>query len=658
EMAENLSHLGIKVTLVEMASQVMTPLDFELAQIVHIHMRDKGVNLILNNGVKAFENAGKQVLLADGKVINTEMTVLAIGVKPENSLAKSASLAIGEKNGILVNEFLQTSDPTIYAIGDAMETKDFVTRKNNLIPLAGPANKQGRIAADNIYDKQEKYLGALGTSAVKVFDLTAASTGINEKTLKALNLKYNAVHIHPGSNAGYYPGSSTISLKILYNPETEEIYGAQGVGMAGVDKRIDILATAIFAKVKAHCLKSIELAYAPPFSSAKDPVNMLGFVIENIDRGQVKIFQWHEVEDLIKQKAFLLDVREELEVSLGTIPTSINIPFSQIRSSLDKLPKDKPIYLFCQSGVRGHSVTRILKQMGYDAYNLSGGYKTYSYVYDEENISNEEIDDAGFLKVDPTKEKEAKPMENKTIALNVNACGLQCPGPIVEVYKALKNLKDGDILEIKATDPGFMKDIKAWADKTKNTLVDVSLKDGIVTAQVQKGTVSLEENKDVIVSSNKENTTIVVFSQDLDKAIAAFIIATGAASMGKKVSLFFTFWGLNILRKSKKARVKKTFIEKMFGKMMPRGTKKLPISNMNMLGMGPKMIKYIMKKKNVDSLQTLMTNANSLGIKIIACAMSMDIMGIKKEELLDGIEIAGVATYLSETTEANHNLFI
>lgn len=659
EMAENLNHLGINVTLVEMAAQVMTPLDFELAVIVHTHMQDKGVNLILNNAVKEFKNNGKQILLSDGKVIDTDMIILAIGIKPENYLAKESGLAIGDRGGILTNDFLQTTDPEIYAIGDAIETKDFITKQSNLIPLAGPANKQGRIAADNIFGKKEQYHGALGTSAVKAFDLTAASTGNNEKNLKKLNLPYQALHIHPGSHAGYYPGSATISMKILYNPETEEIYGAQAVGLDGVDKRIDVLATALASKMKVTDLKNLELAYAPPFSSAKDPVNMLGFVAENVQRGLIKTFQWYEVNDLIASKAFILDVREEIETELGNIEGSVNIPFAEIRSNLDKLPKDKPIYLFCHSGVRGHSVTRILRQRGFDAYNLSGGYKTYQNVYKADEVSshNHEIDDSGFLKIDPTIEKE-KPMKEKTITLSVNACGLQCPGPIVQVYKSLQTLKDGEVLEITATDPGFMRDIKSWADKTKNTLLDVTLKDGIVTAQVQKGNAALEDNKDVMVSNGKENTTIVVFSQDLDKAIAAFIIATGAASMGKKVSLFFTFWGLNILRKPKKVRVKKTMIEKMFGKMMPRGAKKLPISNMNMGGMGPKMIRYIMKKKNVDSLQVLMAQANSLGVKIIACAMSMDIMGIKKEELLDGIDIAGVATYLGETTEANHNLFI
>jgi len=324
-----------------------------------------------------------------------------------------------------------------------------------------------------------------------------------------------------------------------------------------------------------------------------------------------------------------------------------------------EIPKDKTINVYCQSGIRAYSSTRILQQSGYTVRNLDGGYLTYQCATAscDNPTGKAELDDSGILKIEP-KTEGVPTMENITKKISVNACGLQCPGPIVELYKALQTMKDGEVLEVTATDPGFFKDVKAWTEKTGNTLLDVKLENKIVTASIKKGTIDLSKNKDVVVSQGKENTTIVVFSQDLDKAIAAFIIATGAASMGKKVSLFFTFWGLNILRKPKHVKVAKNFIEKMFGFMMPRGVDRLPISNMNMLGMGPLMIKGIMKKKNVSSLQALMTNALQMGVKIQACAMSMDIMGIKQEELIDGIDIVGVATYLADTTEANHNLFI
>lgn len=656
EMMENLHHLGLKVTLVEMADQLLAPIDSEMATILHSYVREQGVTLILKDGVKQFEDNGKHIQLSSGHMVESDLTILAIGVKPENELAKNAGLTLGARGGIHVNDYLQTNDPSIYAIGDATEVTDYVNRGQAMIPLAGPANKQGRIAADNIYGRNESYQGAMGTSVAKVFHLIIGATGNNEKTLKSLGVPYQAIHIHPGSHAGYYPGSSTISMKLLFNPFDETIYGAQAIGMEGVDKRIDVIATAIYARMKVSYLKNLELAYAPPFSSAKDPVNMLGFVADNLLRGHIKTTQWSEIESLIAQNAFILDARDQVEFELGAIPTSVNIPFTQIRSRLSEIPQNQTIYVTCQTGIRAYSTCRILNQFGYDARNIDGGYKTYQCVYLPDAASGciTSVDDAGFMKIDELIQ-EKPTMENEIITLEVNACGMQCPGPIVQVYKAIQTIKEGEVLRIQATDYGFLKDIKNWADKSGHRLLNLNTEGGIITATIQKGQKQTVNNE---VTSSKENTTIVVFSQDLDKAIAAFIIATGAASMGKKVSLFFTFWGLNILRKDAHVKVKKTFIERMFGFMMPRGVKKLPISNMNMLGMGPAMIRSIMKKKNVDSLSQLMSNAMEMGVKVVACAMSMDIMGIKKEELIDNIEIAGVATYLSDTTEANHNLFI
>ncbi len=657
EMAENLHHLGLDVTIVEMADQVMAPIDREMAAIVHQHIVDQGVQLILKDGVKAFEEAGKRIVLSSGTVLQSDLTILSIGVRPENQLAKASGLDLSKAGGIKVNPSLQTSDPDIYAIGDTSEVTDYLFGKPAMIPLAGPANKQGRIVADHINGLANSYVGSLGTAIAKVFDLAVGSTGMNEKTLIANQVPYKVIHTHPGSHAGYYPGSSTISMKILYHPETFQIYGAQAIGGEGVDKRIDVIATALYAKLKITDLKNIDFAYAPPFSSAKDAVNMLGFVAENLENDLIETYQWHEIAKLVEDKAYFLDVREPVEFELGAILSAHNIPFTQIRARMNEIPKDAPIYVYCLSGIRAYSVCRILSQNGYNVKNLDGGYKTYLCTTETAKPAcHKDIDDSGYIKTELV--KEIKLMDNKNITLNVDACGLQCPGPIVQLYKALQTAQEGDVIEITATDPGFYKDVKTWADKTGNTLISLEKGDKIVTAKIQKGKVALSENKDVVVSNQKENTTIVVFSQDLDKAIAAFIIASGAASMGKKVSLFFTFWGLNILRKPKHVKVKKSFIEKMFGFMMPRGVNRLPISNMNMLGMGPLMIKGIMKKKNVDSLQVLMKNAQSMGVKITACAMSMDIMGIKAEELIDGIEIAGVATYLGDTTEANHNLFI
>jgi|AntAceMinimDraft_17_1070374.scaffolds.fasta_scaffold09019_4 CoA-disulfide reductase len=659
EMAENLHELGLNVSLVEMANQVLAPLDFEMAQYLHRHIIDQNVKLFLNNGIKAFSEEGKVVVLNNDKQLEADLIIFAIGVKPDNQLAKAANINLGKKGGILVNEYLETNQPDIYAVGDVIEVKDTITGNLTLIPLAGPANRQARIVANNIAGHKEKYLGTQGTSVAKVFDFTAGTTGVNEKFLKSIKAEYDVIHIHPGSHAGYYPGSATISMKVLYNPKTEEIYGAQAVGMDGVDKRIDVLATAIKAGMKITDLRNIELAYAPPFSSAKDPINMIGYVAENKKNGIVNTINFDKINDLVKQGEYLLDVREVIENEIGTIQGSVNIPLGELRDRLSELPKNKTIYVFCQVGIRGYIGTRILMQNGFDAINLDGGYKSYSCVYDTELTQHCcDTDDEGNMLLEETLAENSQMNEIKEVTLKVDACGLQCPGPIVQLYKSLETLNNGEVLEIKATDPGFKVDVRKWAEKTGNTLLSLNSEGKTFVATVQKGSKALNVSTENKVIEDKNGTTIVVFSQDLDKAIAAFIIAQGAATMGKKVSLFFTFWGLNVLRQAKKVRVRKDFMEKMFGWMMPRGPKKLPISNMNMGGMGSKMIKSIMKKKNVDALEVMMSTAIELGVNLQACAMSMDIMGIKKEELIDGIEVVGVATYLADTTTANHNLFI
>jgi NADPH-dependent 2,4-dienoyl-CoA reductase/sulfur reductase-like enzyme/peroxiredoxin family protein/TusA-related sulfurtransferase/rhodanese-related sulfurtransferase len=660
EMMENLHHLGMKVTLIEMAPQIMNMFDFEMAQIMHQHIVEQGISLILSDGVKSFDQEGKQITLASGTKVMTDLIIFAIGVKPDNKLAKDAGLELTERGAVKVDEHMLTSDEDIYAIGDVVEVPHIVSKKHMLAALAGPANKQGRFVANHICGIDDTYEGTLATSAAKLLELNIASTGLNEKTLKQLNLPYKAIHIHPTSHASYYPNAEPMALKVLFDPATEEIYGAQAVGGEGVDKRIDVIATAIYAKMKVTSLKNLDLAYAPPFSSAKDPVNMIGFVADNILKGMVDTITWNEMHELAAKGSYVLDIRERAEYMLEYLPGSVNIPLTELRDHLDEIPKDQPVYVYCHVGTRGYTASRILKQNGFNVKNLDGGFKSYSCVFDHDGseICFTLIDELGIPVVDQKKMEEAMPVvDEKKVKISVDACGLQCPGPIVKVYQTMQELNDQEILEVKATDPGFMKDIKAWADKTGNTLLNIEKEGKTITAYLKKGTPK-QSKQGFEVKESPQGTTIVVFSQDLDKAIAAFIIASGAKSLGKDVSLFFTFWGLNILRRTKKVRVKKAFMEKMFGFMMPRGTKKLPISNMNMMGMGPKMIKGIMKKKNVDSLETLMTNAQAMGVKIVACAMSMDIMGIKEEELIDGVEVAGVASYLADTMQANHNLFI
>ncbi|MCA0174245.1 CoA-disulfide reductase [Bacillus sp. RAR_GA_16] len=380
EMAENLSDLGMNVTLIEMANQIMPPLDFEMAAIVHQHLRDKGIHLILNDGVKAFENNGTKVLTINGKEIDTDLIILSIGVRPENELAIHAGLSVGTRGGIQVNEYLQTSDSSIYAIGDAIEVRCYINKQPTMIPLAWPANRQGRLVADNMYGNKTPYNGTLGTSIAKVFDYTVATTGNNEKTLNSLGIAYEVVHVHPGSHAGYYPDASAIALKLIFDKETGKIFGAQAVGKDGVDKRIDVIATAIKGGLTVLDLPDLELAYAPPYSSAKDPVNMAGYVASNIVEGMMETIQWHEIDAIVKNGGTLIDVRNPAEYEKGFIKGSINLPVDELRRKLHYLPQGETIYVHCQVGLRGYIASRILRENGFETVNLDGGYRTYEQV--------------------------------------------------------------------------------------------------------------------------------------------------------------------------------------------------------------------------------------------------------------------------------------
>lgn len=663
EMAENLHARGIEITLVEASEQVMVPLDIEMASIIHEHLIDKNVELILKDGVKGFEDKGKKIILKSGKEIVTDMIILSIGVRPETTIAKKANLKLNERGAIVVDKFMKTSDPSIYALGDAVEVMDFVNKKQTMIPLAWPANRQGRIVADNICGKNTEYKGTLGSSVAKVFDYTVATTGNNEKTLKRLGIEYNSIHIHPGSHAGYYPGSFPIAFKLLFDPKSGKIFGAQGVGLDGVEKRIDVLSTAIKGNLTVFDLQDVEPCYAPPYNSAKDPVNMLGYYAANIIDGLTKIIQWNEIDKLDNEKSVIIDVREKFELVTGKFNNSINIPLGELRERLNEIPKDKNIYVTCQVGLRGYVASRILEQNGIKCTNIDGGVKTYLYVKRaEESIKNQHKNNKEIKDEVAVMKLEDLDITEINANITLNACGLQCPGPIKRVFEEIKKMEDGNILEVKASDPGFLKDIKSWCDSTGNTLLksEFNNTDKAFVAYIKKGTakVSKENTSSSPNVVEKNGATLVVFSGDLDKAIASFIIATGAASMGKEVTMFFTFWGLNILKNQNKPKVSKDAMEKMFDVMLPAHPGKLPLSQMNMMGMGPAMIKQIMKKHNVDSLETLIKNAIDMGVKVVACSMSMELMGIKKEEFIDGVEIGGVASYLGATEDSGLNLFI
>lgn len=645
EMAENFSHLGIDVSIIELSNQVMGPADYEIAAQIHNYLREKGIILHLEDGVKSFESSESLSINLNSSIkIDVDFAIFAIGVKPESKLAVESGLEIGKTGGILVNSRLQTSDSDIYALGDAIEVIDLVSQAPALIPLAGPANKQGRIVADNICGIDSEYKATQGTAILKLFDLQIGMTGNSEKALKRNNISYLKTYIHGTSHASYYPEAFPLLIKLLFSPDDGKILGAQAIGLEGIDKRIDVIATAIKFEKTVKDLIELELSYAPPFGSAKDPVNIAGMVAENILKNKVKLVHFDEIEELSKD-SLIIDVRTELERSIGKIENSIHIPLEQLRTRFNEIPKDKIIVLYCTKGLKSYFASRILLQKGFEnVYSLSGGYLLYKQILLDKNNKGKKI---------MNQNKEL--VKNVSVSIQIDACGMQCPGPIMKLSEKIKELENGQVIEISTTDSGFKLDVASWCNSTGNKILNIETENKIIKAQIQKGVEPTTEKTQVVSDSGAQ--TIVVFSNDLDKAIASFIIANGAAAAGKQVSMFFTFWGINILRKPG-VNVKKGIVDKMFGFMMPKGVNNLTLSKMNMFGLGSIMMKMVMKNKNVHSLAELIEAAKNNGVKMIVCNMSMDVMGIKPEELIDGVELGGVASYINESSKANSNLFI
>lgn len=634
EMAENLAHLGIDTKLVELSDQILAPVDYEVACFAQNEMRANGVELILSDGVKSFSD--NEIELTSGRKISSDIVILSIGVKPETTLAQKAGLEVNR--GIKVNDCMQTSDFDIFAGGDSVEVKSFVTGEDVLIPLAGPANRQGRIIADNIFGINSVYKKSQGTSVLKVFDYTVAAVGYNEKLLKREGIPYWKILTFGNSHAGYYPDATSTFYKLLFNNEGK-ILGAQAVGQEGVEKRIDVISSVMRNGGNIQDLLDSELCYAPPYSSAKDPVNILGMCADNVLRGFVKPAYYEDIEG-----SFVVDVRIPASYNTKTIDGAVNIPLAQLRERAGEIPTDKKVILVCDSGYTSYLASRILIQKGFNnVYSLMAGMKLYKEIQrDKESKVTKKVSAQALT----------KSSEN---VLKVDACGLSCPGPIMKLAENISNIQEGEVLEISSTDKGFYADVEAWCNSTNNTLLNLDNKDKKIVATIQKGQAIPQNHNNQI--QTKKAQTIVVFSNDLDKALAAFIIANGAKASGHDVTLFFTFWGLNILRKEN-VTVKKSFIDKMFGFMMPKGADKLTLSKMNMGGVGSMMMKWVMKNKNISTLKELITQAQANGVKFIACQMSMDVMGIKKEELIDGVEIGGVAKYIAESSNSNSNLFI
>ena len=663
EMAENLHHAGIAVSVVEMGNQVMAPIDFSMAAYIHQHLTQKGVSLYLEEGVTHFQRTeqGITVFLKSGKTILADMVLLSIGVRPATALAQQAGLKLGETGGIWVDEHLETSEKDIYAVGDAIEYPHPLTGKPWLNYLANPANRQGRIVADNmVFGNTVSYEGAIGTSIAKVFDMTVASTGLAAKRLKQWGMEYQSSVTHSSSHAGYYPDALPLTLKLTFHPETGKLYGAQCVGYEGVDKRIDQIAGLIKHGGTVYDLMETEHAYAPPFSSAKDPIAIAGYVASNIISGAMPVISWRELLEQ-KENVMLIDTRTAEEFSFGTISGAVNIPLDEMREHLAEIPTDKPVVLFCAVGLRGYLAQRILMGRGYrNVRNLTGGYKSYSAAT-APLPSPSAPAGGGSSSASSTAASDddvsAAVSASKKETLKINACGLQCPGPIMQVKKAMDSIAVGERVEIVATDAGFARDASAWCDTTGNKLVEKYEEKGRYTVVIEKGDPACACPSNGHTGGGR-GKTLILFSDDLDKALATFVLANGAAATGQKVSIFFTFWGLNVLKKVQKPVVQKDFFGKMFGMMLPSSSLKLKLSQMNMFGMGSRMMRFLMKRKGIDSLESLRSQALAQGVEFIACQMSMDMMGIRREELLDAVTIGGVATYMERADKANVNLFI
>lgn len=653
EMAENLHAAGAHVSVVEMGNQVMAPVDFSIASYVHQHLLQKGVSLFLEQSVERFERKGDKlyVFFKEGEILTTDIVILSIGVRPETTLAKTAGIKIGETGGVWVDNYLETSTKDIYAVGDAIEFPHPLTGKPYLNHLANPANRQGRIVADNmVFGNTTTYEGAIATSIAKVFDMTVASTGLAAKRLKQMGIEYTSSTTHSASHAGYYPDALPLTIKLTFDSGSGKLYGAQSVGFNGVDKRIDQIALLIKNGGTIYDLMKVEHAYAPPFSSAKDPIAIAGYVANNVINGMMPTVSWRDMKNIDHNKVLLLDVRTPAEYSLGSIEGAVNIPLDELRSRINEIPTDKSIYVFCAIGLRGYLALKILTGRGFEnVKNLSGGYETYSTaimpVYNRKPTAPTD----GKTNIDTHTMKQ----EIKT--LKIDACGLQCPGPVLKIKQAMDSIGEGERIEMTATDAGFARDAQAWCNTTGNTLISNSVEKGKYTVIIEKGS---PKTFNAVTPCDDRSNTLIMFSDDLDKALATFVLANGAAATGRKTTIFFTFWGLNVIKKVSKPKVKKDIFGRMFGMMLPSNSLKLHLSKMSMFGIGDRLMRHIMKQKGIESLESLRKQAIDNGVEFIACQMSMDVMGIKKEELLDGITIGGVATYMERAENANVNLFV
>jgi len=662
EMAENLHERGVRVEVVEMADQIMPPLDRELTTTVENYLRAHDIALHLRTAAAAFTerpDGRTRVELKDSTFIDTDLVIMAAGVRPNTGLAVAAGLELGPCGGIKVDRHMQTSDPDIYAAGDAVEVEHTVLPGTWLIPLAGPANRQGRVAAENVCGRDTVFESTQGTSIVKVFDMVAGGTGASEKQLVAAGVPFDAVQTHPHGHAGYYPGTAMMHVKVLFAPDTGRILGAQIAGFDGVDKRLDVLATALRAGMTVYDLETLELSYAPPFGSAKDPVNMIGFVASNTLRGDLSL--WHASDyPQATDGARIIDVRGPDEFSLWHLPGAENVPLETLRRQQAEWDRTTPIRLYCAVGFRSYLAYRVLVQRGFtDVKTLSGGMATFRAYHD---VAPTEIDAPVpvISYAETSTVPTGAPAASTGVLVDLDCTGLACPGPIMKLQDAVKALAPGDEILAHVSDSGFRLDAPAWAARNGHTILSLTPEGPGYAARIRKGapvgaaTVALSGP----ASHLKDKKSFVVFSGELDKVLAAFILANGAVAMGDEVSMFFTFWGLNALKREDPPARARSVMDRMFGAMMPSGAERLKLSTLNMLGGGTKLMKKVMKDHQVPSLTELIASAQAGGVRLVGCTMTMDLLGIAPEDLIAGVELGGVATFLGEANESNGAFFI
>jgi NADPH-dependent 2,4-dienoyl-CoA reductase/sulfur reductase-like enzyme/peroxiredoxin family protein/rhodanese-related sulfurtransferase/TusA-related sulfurtransferase len=663
EVAENFHHRGVQTVIVEMADQIIPPLDRELTTQMESYIRAFGIELQLGTQAAAFSETSDgrlRVELKNNEFIETDLVVLAAGVRPSTSLADEAGVELGPRGGIKVDAHMRTNLDDVYAAGDAVEVEHLILPGPYLVPLAGPANRQGRVAAENMCGRDTTFGQVQGTSIVKMFDMVAGGTGANQRQLTQARIPFERVQVHPSGHAGYYPGTAKMHLKVLFEPGTGKLLGAGCVGFDGVDKRIDVLATAIRAGLTIFDLQELELAYAPPFGSAKDPINMAGFVGSNLLKGDVHLWYPSEYPGAT-EGARIIDVRGPSEFAIWHLPAAENVPLPTIREQCEDWDRDVPLRVYCAVGFRSYLAYRALVQRGFtDVKMLSGGMNTFRAFHDvplEDEVDSYEpvVNYAEQVTGANTGKSASVTVAATGVSVDLDCTGLACPGPIMKLQQRIDELNPGDEVLVHVSDPGFRLDAPAWAATNGHEMLDIRPEGPGYAATFRKGGGVAEG---AAAARIRDKKTLVVFSGDFDRVLAAFILANGAAAMGDEVSMFFTFWGLNALRRADPPERERSAMDRAFAAMMPSGPDKMPLSTMNMLGGGPAMIKRIMKDHNVPSLPELIASAQQSGVRLVACTMTMDLLGIAQDDLIEGVDLGGVAMMYGESNESNAQFFI